>query len=87
MKTPIEILARYMKTTVPFMSTSLEMEFNELKQRVARWRHDTGYGAALEDRHLIGWKEGRGIGSSELVRHPKAGPAWLTLAREAIANV
>lgn len=87
MTTPIETLASYLKTTAPIVESVLETEFRELEQRVARWRYDTGHGVALEDRHLIGWKEGRGPKSAELVRHPKAGPAWLALAREAVANV
>lgn len=87
MRQQIETLARYMKTTVPTAAISLDAELRELADRVARWRQETGYAVTLQDRHLVEWKEGRGPLSADLIRHPKAGPAWLALARAAVANV
>ena len=86
MTNAIETIARYMRTNSVVAYDSLQTEFATLRTTVRRWRENRSdyRDMPVTDAHLVSWKAVRGMASSELIRHPKAGPAWLELAREAI---
>lgn len=82
----IEILAKYNDTSVIAMQASLDTQFAALRCTIRCWRSNgSDYrDMPVTDAHLCTWMANRGPVSSETIRHAKAGPAWLELAREAI---